>query len=138
MSHFGRVSGSADGPNLEDAPDGVDVLRGGRLSAPSREKNLRDVHDAYGVWGICVKAHPGKTHAELAQSGVVRNREYMYAPTQELTAAGFRVVREPNMDWPDALLLFQSDDEPDGNAWDDLAVVLGVRPPLPNPTYRTS
>ena len=61
--------------------------------------------------------------------------EYRFLAPQ-LLQAGFRVVREPGMDWPEALVLFQSESEPEGNAWDDLAVVLGARPLQSNPTYR--
>jgi hypothetical protein len=62
----------------------------------------------------------------------------MFATSDELTQAGFRVVREPGMDWPGVLILFQSESEPDGNAWDDLAVILRARPLQPNPTYQAN
>lgn len=127
--------GNGGGDEAEDrlvpAPAGTLVIRGGLLTGPSREKNLRDVEEAYGVWGICVKAEPGLTAEQIAKKAKLRGKTMMVGLAEELEEAGFRVVQEPKRDWPAALILFS--DRPTTTEWDDLRNVLLRRPAEANP-----
>ena len=133
MSDSPRV-GAAEYKLLEAAPSGTWVLRGGDLGGPSREKNLRDVREAYSIWGICVAAEPGKTPAEIAAYGKFGNRQMTMAISDELVAQGYLVVQEPGMNWPNALLTFNR--QPDTDDWDRLREVMMQRGLHPNPAYQ--
>jgi hypothetical protein len=101
----------------------------------SRDKNARAVFEAYGIWGICATAGPDRTVDELANSARFGNRNMMVALSDELLAEGFQVIREPDRDWPDALIVV-SEDEPAGNDWDRLRVCMIKRGLTANPNYR--
>jgi hypothetical protein len=127
------VAGGAE--DLEDAPPSTFVLRGGWLSSPSREKNLRDVREAYGLDGICAKALPGSPTAEdTAKGSNCGSKSLMVGVAGELVREGYRVVREPGRDWPNALILLPEDaEEP---VWDHLREVFERRDAILNPTYK--
>jgi hypothetical protein len=116
---------------LECAADDAVVLRGGDLSGASREKNARDVHEAYGLWGICVTAQSGVDAHQLAHQVRAMNRMLMEGLTSQLREEGFDVVREPGHEWPDALITFKQ--EPDLDDWTRLQAVMSERPQIPNP-----
>lgn len=118
-----------------DIPGDTWVLRGGDLSGvASRDKNLRRVHRAYAIWGICVSAEPGKSVGDIAHYKKFGNEKMMTALAQELRDAGFDVVREPGAGWPSALITFP--DEPTADDWAKLRRVMTVRSLLPNPGYK--
>jgi hypothetical protein len=110
------------------------VLRGGSLSGPSRELNLRRVHEAYKIWGICATSQAGLTAQELASAIRAGNRDIMTGLTQELREQGFDVIKEPGKEWPDALIVF--DGEPGPEEWDSLQRLMSRRGRIPNPRYR--
>lgn len=126
-----RVS---EGWEFTDVPGSALVVRGGELSSPSREKNLRSVLEEYGVWGICVKAATDLTPEEIAHQGPINNRTMMVAPAGALDAAGFRVVVEPGGQDLDALILFR--EEPTEEDWDTLRLTLSTHGVQENPAYR--
>jgi hypothetical protein len=111
------------------------VLRGGFLSAISREKNLRRVHKAYGLWGICVAAEPSRSPDEIAAKGTFGNEYMLIALSDELSGCpGVSVVVEPGRDWPHALLKF--DHEPTEDDWCAVVEVFQQREPSQNPSYK--
>lgn len=116
-------------------PSGTWVLRGGDLPPASSQKNLRDVHEAYGIWGICVNAEPGATVEEAGQNVRFGTKLMMHALSEELAEEGWAVVREPGREWPDALLTFTRG-EPDSEEWDRLRDHMRQRGLHPNPRYR--
>jgi hypothetical protein len=116
---------------LQRLPGNAIVLRGGNLAPASSEKNLRAVREAYGIWGICAKAEPGRTAEEIAETSNVRSKELMPALVEDLRAKDFDVVREPGRDWPDVLITFPR--EPDTDLWDVLRTIMQQRGPLANP-----
>ena len=118
----------------EQASDDSVVLRGGDLGGPSREKNLRDVHEEYGIWGICATSKAGLAAEELAP--LVRSGHKMLMPgaVQELRKEGFDVVPEPGKGWPDALIVFPA--EPNLADWDRLRIAMLARDRIPNPKYK--
>jgi hypothetical protein len=118
----------------EPVPDGSVVLRGGDLGGSSREKNLRDVHEAYGIWGICATSQERLTAEELAPLVRCGNRMLMPGEVDELRKAGFDVVKEPGKEWPDALITFS--EEPGPEDWERLQSVMVKRGRIPNPKYR--
>lgn len=123
-----------ESPDQGTAPEDMFVLRGGDLTGPSREKNLRDVHEAYDVWGICCAAEPGKTPHEIASYGKFGSKRMMTGVAGELDKAGFKVTKEPGHDWPNALIVFAN--EPEAEDWDDLRAVMLRRPIEDNPSYK--
>jgi hypothetical protein len=127
---------SVGGYTLSAVPRSDWVVRGGDIrTAPAREKNLRDVHDAYELWGICVKAMPDSPSAwETARHSTVRSRTILSCLAGELEDAGIDVVQEPGKPWPDCLLLFQ--DEPGAEDWAVVERVFSERPKEANPSYR--
>lgn len=131
MPDSGRVSGGEEFTNVDGASL---VVRGGELSSPSREKNLRSVHEAYGQWGICVKASTELTTDEIASQGPIHNRTMMVSTASDLEAAGYRVVVEPGGEELDALILFA--DEPTEEDWDTLRLTLSTQGVQENPAYR--
>lgn len=122
--------------DLEHASDDAIVLRGGDLSGESREKNLRAVHEAYGLWGICITAQTGTDASQLANQVRARNKMLMEGLTGELREEGFDVIREPGHEWPDALITFEK--EPTLDDWTRLQGVMSRRSPIPNPTRQGS
>lgn len=111
------------------------MLRGGDLGGrTSRDKNLNDVYRAYGIWGICVAAEPGKSVDEIAAYRKFGNRTMMTGLSFELRAAGFGVIQEPGKTWPNALITFAG--EPNAETWDRLRAMMLARPMLPNPGYK--
>jgi hypothetical protein len=119
---------------LERAPVDAVVLRGGDLTGESRYLNLRRVHEAYGIWGICVTARGNTTSEELAPRVRAGNRMLMAGRANELREKGFDVIREPGHEWPDALIIFP--DEPTPDDWTQLRDVMAARPSIRNPNYR--
>jgi hypothetical protein len=117
--------------DVECAADDAVVLRGGDLSGVSREKNLRDVHEEYGLWGICATAQAGTDARQLANQIRAMHRMLMEGLTSELRGEGFDVVREPGHDWPDALIIFPKEPGPDD--WSLLQSLMSARPQIPNP-----
>jgi len=115
-------------------PNGSWVLRGGDLTGSSRRKNLHSVRRAYAAWGICVATEPDKSIDEIAVRGHFGSKLMMQAKSDELTSAGFRVVREPGCDWPSGLILFSA--EPSDDDWASLRAVLAARPLRANPAYK--
>jgi hypothetical protein len=124
----------SEGESFNDVAGTALVVRGGELSSPSREKNLRSVHEAYGAWGICVKAASGMTPEEIAHQGPIHNRTMLVAEASALGVAGFRVVEEPKGEELDALILFP--DEPTDEDWDTLRDALSAQGVRDNPAYR--
>ena len=118
----------------ERAADDAFVLRGGYLSGPSRERNLRSVYEEYKIWGICATSQQGIDPRELASAVRAGNRDLMTGLTSELREHGFDVIKEPGREWPDALITFRS--EPGSEEWDLLQRLLSSRGTMPNPKYR--
>jgi hypothetical protein len=118
---------------VECAADDAIVLRGGDLSGASRELNLRNVHEKYGLWGICATASVEPLNA-LAKQVRAGNRRLMPGLTKDLRHEGFDVIREPGHDWPDALILFKS--RPDESDWERLRTIMSRQPSVLNPNYR--
>ena len=118
----------------EHASDDWLILRGGDLGGSSREKNLRDVHEAYGIWGVCATSQAGLTAEELAPMVRCGNKMLMPGVVSDLRKEGFDVVAEPGKAWPDALIVFPG--EPGPEEWDSLRTVMLARDRIPNPKYR--
>jgi hypothetical protein len=121
---------------LEEAPPGTWVFRGGDLPRASSLKNLRRVHEAYPeIWGVCVTASPGKDHDAAAQDVRFGTREMCRSLSEEIAEKGWKVVREPGKDWPCGLLTFPNG-EPDSEEWDRLRTHMIERGMIPNPRYK--
>jgi hypothetical protein len=125
----------SEAPGFETAPPGAWVFRGGDLPVASSVKNLRRVHEAYGVWGICVTVGVGKTHDETAEDVHFGTREMCRSLSEELADRGFQVVREPGKEWPSGLLTFPNG-EPDSEVWSRLREHMTERGMIPNPRYK--
>lgn len=120
---------------IERAPEDAVVLRGGDLTGESRQANLRRVHEAYGIWGICATAQAGIQPEELAPNVRARSQMLMPGITSELREKGFDVIREPGHEWPDALIVF--DHEPTPEDWTELRTVMSARNRIRNPNRGT-
>jgi hypothetical protein len=119
------------------APDGTWVLRGGYFSVGSRERNLRKVHDTYGVWGICVAAKPDCDPDEISAYQTFGNETMLIALSEEIaTVPNVQVVIEPGRDWPNALLKFAA--QPTLNDWQAVIEVFKRRPARQNQFYKGS
>jgi hypothetical protein len=111
------------------------VLRGGDLPVASSLKNLRDVYEKHGVWGICASTSPGKSLAEAENEVRFGNRSICRSLSHELANEGWPVVLEPGHDWPNGLLTFPNG-EPDSEEWDRLRAHMVRRGLRPNPRYK--
>lgn len=118
--------------DLEDAPPGTYVLRGGDILGQGSVKNLTDCYGELGIYGLCATAEHGKTLDELKHLVRTKSVNLMPALVDELPE-GMRVVREPGHDWPDALIVFPAD--PTVDQWLSLHLVMTMREMISNPKH---
>ena len=86
-------------------------------------------------FGVSVSRHgPAGPLTKFWQVAVSRNRQAMMSTSDESAAPGFLAVKEPGLEWPDALILFEA--EPTPADWDTLRNLMLRSGQLDNPTYK--